>query len=67
MEGNHHVIEEIAIMHIVFDILGEDFTGVDDNRYIIHIRIFRLMELSNRVFPEVEVFDTFCCNQGGPL
>ena len=59
LEGNHHGITEIALMSVVLNLLGEDFTWVDDSRYVLHIENFGLMEFTNHVLPEVEVFDTF--------
>ena len=40
LEGNHHIIAEIAITGVVLHIIGKDLTGVDNTRYMIHIGIF---------------------------
>ena len=59
LEGNHHGFTDNALMSFALHLLGEDSTWVDDSRYVLHIENFGLMEFTNHVLPEVEVFDTF--------
>ena len=50
LEVNHHVIAEILIIGVVLQVFGEDFTGVDDARYVLHIDIFGLRCYSLTMF-----------------
>ena len=59
LKGNHHVIADIVIMCVILNLLGEDFTGVYDARYVLQIDIFGLVGFTNQFLLEFEVFYTF--------
>ena len=59
LEENHHGITDIAIMSVIIHLLGEDFTGVEDARYVKHIDIIEPMAFTKQFPPDIEVFNNF--------
>ena len=59
LKRDHHGVSEISEVGVILHFLLKNIAWIDNSWNMFNVHIFGLMEFSNHIFLEVEMFDTF--------